>query len=125
MLKCSPCTVAIRWLILCYPSLSLKLVQDRRVKNADRLQKLTEECQNKSAAAAMDNAKADLGLIGQIVTGLSYTIKHQNISSATAVIFAYHRNGRHNLQTDEFADINFGQIGQIPGHMDGQISHIT
>jgi hypothetical protein len=82
-------------------------------KNADRLQKLTEECQNKSAAAAMDNAKADLGLIGQIVTGLSYTIKHQNISSATALIFAYHRNGRHNLQTDEFADINFGQISHI------------
>jgi hypothetical protein len=24
-----------------------------------------------------------------------------------------------------FADINFGQKGQIPGHMDGQISHIT
>jgi len=94
-------------------------------KNADRLQKLTEECQNKSAAAAMDNAKADLGLMGQIVTGLSYTVKHQNISSATAVIFAYHRNGRHNLQTDEFADINFGQISQIRGHMDGQISHIT
>ena len=68
----------------------------------------------------MDNAKADLGLIGQIVTGLSYTIKHQNISPATAVIFAYH-----NLQTDEFADINFGQISQICGHMDGQISHIT
>ncbi|HET7285487.1 MAG TPA: hypothetical protein VFI70_12465 [Nitrososphaeraceae archaeon] len=31
----------------------------------------------------MDNAKAELGLIGQIVTSLSYTIKHQNISSAT------------------------------------------
>jgi hypothetical protein len=24
-----------------------------------------------------------------------------------------------------FTDINFGQIGQIPAHMDGQISHIT
>jgi hypothetical protein len=24
-----------------------------------------------------------------------------------------------------FIDINFGQKGQIPGHMNGQISHIT
>jgi hypothetical protein len=28
----------------------------------------------------MDNGKAELGVIGQIVTGLSYTIKHQKIS---------------------------------------------
>jgi hypothetical protein len=33
-----------------------------------------------TAAAAMDNAKAELGLIGQIVTSLSYTKRHQNIS---------------------------------------------
>ena len=28
----------------------------------------------------MDNGKAELGLIGLIVIGLPYTIKHQNIS---------------------------------------------
>jgi hypothetical protein len=70
-------------------------------KNTDRLQKLTAISQIKTAAAAMDNAKAELGLLRQVVTDLSYSIKYPNISSATAVIYAYHRNGRHNLQTDD------------------------
>ena len=45
-------------------------------------QRLTAISQNRSAAATMDNARVELGLIGQIVTSLSYTIKHQNVSSA-------------------------------------------
>ena len=58
---------------------------ENRVGNDSKIlsqlgQKLTAISQNNPRAAAMDNGKAELGLIGQIVTGLSYTIKHQNIS---------------------------------------------
>ena len=34
----------------------------------------------------MDNGKAELVLIGQIVTCLSYTIKHQNISVIQVIV---------------------------------------
>ena len=57
---------------------------ENRVGNDSKIlsllgQKLTAISQNKAAAAAME-CNIRLGLIGQIVTDLSYAITHQNIS---------------------------------------------